>query len=73
MPFLPLALVTSAVADLILIVFALWMCAVQGLFWLAGYGQGTIHGLRGVCFLLAPPPNPAVKRDAALVRVAPYF
>ena len=73
MPFLPLALVTSAVAALIFVVSALLVCAVQGLFWLAGYGQGTIHGLRGVCFLLAPPPNPAVIRDAALKRVAPYF
>ena len=48
MPFLPLALVTSAVADLFFVVAALWLCAVQGLFWLAGFGQGNIHGRRGV-------------------------
>ena len=52
---------------------ASWARAVQGLFWLAGFGQGIIHGLRGVCVFSAPQPNPAVKRDAALVRVAPYF
>jgi hypothetical protein len=73
MSFLPLALVTSAVAALFFVVAALWVRAVQGLFWLAGFGQGIIHGLRGVCPFSAPPPNPAVKRDAALKRVAPYF
>ena len=73
MPFLPLALVTSAVAALFFVVAALWVRAVQGLFWLAGFGQGIIHGLRGVCVFSAPQPNLAVKRDAALVRVAPYF
>ena len=61
-------------------VCALWARTVQGLFWLlctggwhADFGQGTIHGLRGVCPFSAPPPNTAVKRDAALKRVAPYF
>ena len=89
MPFLSLALVTYAVAALFFVVAALWVRAVQGLFWLAGFGQGIIHGLRGVCVFsapqpiihgsrgvcpfLAPQPNPAVKRDAALKRVAPYF
>ncbi len=42
-------------------------------FWHVGFGQGTIHGLHGVCLVLAPLSNLAVKRDAALVRVAPYF
>ena len=76
-PFLPLALVTSAVAALFFVVAALWVRAVQGLFWLlcaggwhADFGQGTIHGL---CAFSAPRPNTAVKRDAALERVAPYF
>ena len=73
MPFLPLALVTSAVAALFFVVAALWVRAVQGLFWLAGFGQGIIHGLRGLCVFSALQPNPAVKRDAALKRVAPYF
>ena len=73
MSFLPLALVTSAVAALFFVVAALWVRAVQGLFWLAGFGQGIIHGLRGVCVFSAPQPNPAVKRDVALKRVAPYF
>ena len=41
--------------------------------WYASFGQGTILGLRGVCAFSAPQPNPAVKRDAALKRVAPYF
>ena len=72
-PFLPLALVTFAVAALFFVVAALWVRAVQGLFWLAGFGKGTIHGLRSMCAFSAPPPNLAVKRDAALVRVAPYF
>ena len=79
-PFLPLALVTFAVAALFFVVAALWVRAVQGLFWLlyagcwhTGFRQGTIHGLRGVCPFSAPPPNTAVKRDAALKRVAPYF
>ena len=71
--FLPLALVTSSVAAPYFVVAALWMCTVHRSFWLAGYGQGTIHGLRGVCPFLAPPPNLAVKRDIALVRAAPYF
>ncbi|AGX86193.1 hypothetical protein Cenrod_0058 [Candidatus Symbiobacter mobilis CR] len=37
------------------------------------FGLGAVHGLRGVCTFSAPPPNPAVKRDTALKRVAPYF
>ncbi len=41
MLFLPLALVTSAVEALFFVVAALWVRAVQGLFWLAGFGQGT--------------------------------
>ena len=73
MPFLPLALVTSAVAALFFVVAAPWVRAVQGVFWLVGFGQGIIHGLRGVCVFSAPQPNPAVKRDAALKRVAPYY
>ena len=73
MSFLPLALVASAVADIFFVVAALWVRAVQGWFWLAGFGQGTIYGLRSMCPFLAPQPNTAVKRDAALKRVAPYF
>ena len=80
-PFLPLALVTSAVAAPNFVVAALWVRLLSSRvfwllyagYWLVSFGQGTIHGLRGVCFLLDPPPNPAVKRDAALKRVAPYF
>ena len=81
MPFLPLALVKSAVVALFFVVaVALWARAVQRVFWLlcagcrhAGFGQGTIHGLHGVCLVLAPLSNLAVKRDAVLKRVAPYF
>ena len=73
MSFLPLALVASAVVALFFVVSALWVCAVQGWFWFACFGQGTIYGLRSVCPFLAPQPNTAVKRDAALKRVAPYF
>ena len=80
MSFLPLALVTSAVAALFFVVAALWVRTVQGLFWLlcagcwyAGFRLCIIHGLHGVCFFLAPLSNLAVKLDAALVRVAPYF
>ena len=25
--------------------------------WLASFGRGIIHGLRGMCFFSAPPPN----------------
>jgi hypothetical protein len=43
---------------------ALSALSVQGLFWLvcagswhAGFGQVTIHGLRGMCFFFSPLPN----------------
>lgn len=40
---------------------------------LNSYDLNCCHVLRSVCAFLALPPNPAVKRDAALKRVAPYF
>jgi len=69
MSFLPLALVTSAVAALFFAVVVLCLHLLTR----CCFGLGAVHGLRSVCAFLAPPPNPAVKRDAALVRVAPYF
>ena len=69
MSFLPLALVTFAVAAPYFVVAALWMCAVHRLFWLAGYGQGTIHGLRGVCPFLAPQPNLGLTPSKTLFKI----
>ena len=69
MLFLPLALVTSAVAALYFVVASLCGRVLSR----DCFGLGAVHGLRSVCTFLAPQPNPAVKRDAALVRVAPYF
>ena len=41
------------------------------------FGFCALAAVRGLCVVcatcLAPPPNLAVKRDAALKRVAPYF
>ena len=72
-PFLPLALVTSAVVATYFVVAA--FCG-RVLFRVC-FGFYALAAVRGFCVVcatcLAPPPNLAVKRDVALVRAAPYF
>ena len=69
MLFLQLAFVTSEVSAIILAVVVICL----HLLFRSCFGLGAVHGLRGMCTFSAPPPNPAVKRDVALKRVAPYF
>ena len=73
MPFVPLALVTSAVVATYFVVAAL--CGrVLSMGCFGFYALATVRGLCVVCATCsAPPPNLAVKRDVALVRAAPYF
>ena len=83
MPLLPLALVKSMVSALYFVVAALCV----RLLFRGCFGFRALHvavgprvvgwvlfmGCAGVCAFSAPQPNPAVKRDTALVCVAPYF
>jgi hypothetical protein len=83
MSFLPLALVTSAVSALYFVVADLCVHLLSR----GRFGFRALHvavgsrvvgwvlfmGCAGVCAFSAPQPNPAVKRDVALKRVAPYF
>ena len=72
MPFLPLALVTSAVVAPYFVVAALCRRVLsRGCFGFCALA--TVRGLCVVCACSAPPPNTAVKRDAALKRVAPLL
>ena len=73
MSFLPLALVTSAVAAPYFVVAALCGRVLSR----GCFGFCALAAVRGLCVVcatcLVPPPNLAVKRDVALVRAAPYF
>ncbi len=72
MPFVPLALITSAVVATYFVVAALCGRVLsRGCF--DFYALATVRGSCIVCACSAPPPNLAVKRDVALKRVAPYF
>ena len=73
MPFVPLAVVTSMLSA---IIFAVVSPLLHLLFRYCFdfCALATVRGLCVVCAACsAPPPNLAVKRDAALKRVAPYF
>jgi len=83
MPLSLLALVKSTVSALYFVVAALCVRLLSR----GRFGFRALHvavgsravgwvlfmGCAGVCAFSAPQPNPAVKRDAALACVAPYF
>ena len=73
MPFVLLALVTSAFVATYFVVAALCGRVLSR----GCCGFCALAAVRGLCVVcatcLAPPPNLAVKRDVALLRAAPYF